>query len=162
MANASNTASQPNTRIASETDKAIPGAPMSIQAGVNEQKPDSQQREGVSMTSKRGWEYKKVVFHPKRHKSDPETVKLKLTGVGLIFHRQVEVVCPVPYLKTVADAATEDQFDKMPDKGFKKRAPVKKYDYTVIADATEAEYLQRLRDGNKNAKKYRMTMQSQG
>jgi hypothetical protein len=148
-----------------EQEKPIPGAAMSIAVGAeSDEKGDSaaeQVQEGVVGTRGKGWKYKLVVFHPKRNKSDPETVKLKLNGVGLLFHRETEVVVPLPYLTESADHATEDQFTQDPEKGFKRRASVKKYDYTPIRDATEDEYIQRLNDGNAKAKKYRMTMQAQ-
>lgn len=72
-------------------------------------------------------------FQAKTNKHDPDCVKIKVNGEGMIFSRMRPVIVPLRYLHA-ADNAQEQRFEMQPGKPMKKRAPVAKYPYQILVD----------------------------
>jgi hypothetical protein len=93
--------------------------------------------------------YKRVKFHTKSDKHQPNDVILSLNGLTLLIQRDREIVLPDYFLR-VADEATYDQFK--PGSGSRQIiAKVRLYPYDILGPATKEEYESARADG---AKKY--------
>ncbi len=89
--------------------------------------------------------YKRVKFHTKSDKYQPNDVILSVNGHTLLLQRDVPVVLPQCFLEA-ADHATYDQFQ--PGSGSRKViAKVRLYPYDVLGEGSEEEYRKMLATG---------------
>jgi hypothetical protein len=101
--------------------------------------------------------YFRVSFQARADKNDPEDVMLSVNGETLVIQREKEVIIPARF-RECADHALIIQFKQLPDQPRKLEAPIKSYPYSLIGEATEAEYLKQKAEGDRktrhNVKKY--------
>ncbi len=91
--------------------------------------------------------FKRVKFHSKSDKNQPNDVVLSVNGHTLLLKRDMPVVLPEPFL-IAADNATYNQYQT--GSGSRKViAKVRRYPYDMLGDATEEEYQQMLSDGSR-------------
>lgn len=92
--------------------------------------------------------YWEVIFAPQSSPNDTRDVQLLWEGQCLLMQRMKEVVLPGFYLE-VADHATRDHYTQEPNQGRKKVGTIQVYPYTVLREATRAEYLERKSEGDR-------------
>jgi len=95
--------------------------------------------------------YYRVRFHAKGHANDPDDVMLSVNGEVLIMRREREVIIPERF-KECADHAVFPQFRQVPGKQRKLVAHIRIYNYDTLSDATEKDFKNQVRDGNKITK----------
>ena len=97
------------------------------------------------------WE---IIFSPKAKPDDPNDVTLALNGVCLQIKREAAVVLPGPYLE-VADHGVYPTYIQLPGQDRKIAGHIKFFPYSVLREATEAEYLAQKKSGDKKTKAVR-------
>jgi hypothetical protein len=91
-------------------------------------------------------DYKRVRFHAKGQPNDPELVVLSVNGECLQIQREQEVVLPRRFMEA-ADHATYKHFSHQPGQDRKVDYSVAKYPYTILGEATQADFTRMRRSG---------------
>jgi len=96
--------------------------------------------------------YYRVRFSHKQNPYDEEDVILTVNGETLVMQRGVDTIIPGRF-KECADHATYPHFTQnRPNEPRKQVGSIMVYPYSLLGEATEAEYLRMLREGNKTTK----------
>lgn len=95
--------------------------------------------------------YYRVTFNHKSNPNDEDDVTLIVNGETLVLQRGVEVIIPGRY-KECADHATYPVFRQRPNEARKQIGTVMVFPYSLMGEATEQEYLELLREGNKKTR----------
>jgi len=95
--------------------------------------------------------YYKVMFNHKGSPNDENDVTLIVNGEPLVLQRGVATIIPGRY-KECADHATYPVFTQKPNEARKQVSTVMVFPYSLMGEATEEEYLELLREGNKKTK----------
>lgn len=94
--------------------------------------------------------YSRVIFNNKGSNNDLPFVPLSKNGVELRISRGREVVVPDSYLE-IADHAAHIQWEPSEDRNVaaKNAGLIRRYGYTRLGPATEAEFKKQLSEGNR-------------
>lgn len=95
--------------------------------------------------------YYRVMFSHKTSPNDEDDVTLIVNGETLVIQRGVETIIPGRY-KECADHATYPIFRQRPNEARKQIGNVMVFPYSLLGEATEAEYRKLLKEGNKKTK----------
>ncbi len=95
--------------------------------------------------------YFKVTFQARASENDPEDVSLSVNGETLVIQRETEVIIPGRF-KECADHALILKFKQLPDQPRKFSSPIRTFPYSLIGEATEAEYIKQKTAGDKSTK----------
>lgn len=95
--------------------------------------------------------YWKVIFTPRSNENDTEDVPLTVNGDVLQCQRGVETIIPNRF-KEAADHTLIPLFTMRPNEPRKEIGSKLLYPYSLIGEATEAEYRKMLREGNLKTK----------
>jgi len=93
-----------------------------------------------------------VRFHPKGSPNDEHDVVLSVNGEPLIIARQKRVCIPGRY-RECCDNGMYPVFRQLPGKDRKVVAWVKHFNYDMLGDATESDFIKMKRDGTIRTKK---------
>ncbi len=91
--------------------------------------------------------FKRVIFSERAGDADPVDVILGLNGKLFGCKRGVEVIAPEWVLRH-ADNSIIERFTVEPGKGRKSIGKIKRFNYIVLGDATEAQYDRQIKAGN--------------
>ncbi len=111
----------------------------------------SEETKSVVQPKKSGEKYIRIRFQAKSHPNDTEDVPLGVNGEILNIQREKEVVIPERFVE-VAQHAEQVYYKTVP--GEKRKVPTKviTYPYTILGEASEADYLNLKREGNRIAR----------
>jgi len=98
-----------------------------------------------------GTKYKRVKFDLKSNPSDPNDVVLAVQGFQVKCQRGVETIVP-DFILGSADHAIVTRYSVQPGEGRKVAARIPKFPYTVLGDATEAEFKAEFAAGSKKTR----------
>lgn len=95
--------------------------------------------------------YYRVMFAHKSSPHDEDDVTLIVNGEVLVIQRGVETIIPGRF-KECADHATYPQFTQKPNQARKVVGTVMVFPYSLMGEATEAEYRKMLREGTQKTR----------
>lgn len=95
--------------------------------------------------------YYTVMFNPRSDPGETEDVHLIVNGDVLVCQRGVKVIIPERY-KECADHTTIPIFNQKPNEARKEVGNKMLYPYSSYGEATKAEYLKFLSEGNRKTK----------
>ena len=95
--------------------------------------------------------YWHVMFSDKTSPNDTDDVELSVNGETLVIQRGVKVIIPDRF-KVCADNATYQQFTQVPGKPRKLRGTIKVYPYQLMGEASQKEFFDLKRKGDRKTK----------
>ena len=95
--------------------------------------------------------YFRVRFHAKSNANDPDDVELIVNGENLQMRREKEVIIPARF-RECADHAEYTQSRQVPGHNRKVVAKIRIFNYDFLGEATEKEFKDQVREGNKLTK----------